>query len=1415
MLLSVDLLFPTLEAAEPYKIIVDEKGNIVSEESISSATGGTQIVQNSRASGINGISIGSEADAKGDYAAAIGPDNIASGTGSIAFGNRNYAGIKPETTENGDLYFRYKTDIGTFCAALDGSKIYTSSDGKPVFYDDRPVLIGKDGNLYVPQREGANGASGSSKYNSNLRYQKYFAKAVIDENGVIHLQGKVTSLNLPGNVIDPFELPPTSFETVHGELVTDNLTEAAGALAFGRNSLAAGNYSLAFGRGSQSFGEGATAFGELTVAKGEDAVAWGNSSTAGPYQVQYISRELPSYWMNEGIAFSKAPDGNAGRGSIYVDSNGVRLLTDMYGVPLLYDGKCIPIATDGNGYITKKVSGKGNQNFKVTVDTYGSLSIANTPTEGTITYQPAEGNFAFASNNTAFGNGTEAHADNATAWGYRTAAIGENATVWGSWTVASDTDATAWGYESRAFGSQATAWGNWTLAYGDSATAWGEDGKAYGDKSTVWGDSATAGYKITNFSNGISAYTKSYGNQDFYVNEDGTLLLTDAQGIPVVYNGEPILVRKDGSGYISKYVKGKGNQFFKVTVNADGTLSIADNPTETLPDYQSVGGTFASTANSTAFGNETVAAGDQATAWGDGSYALGENATAWGYESKAYGENSTAFGNGSIADGDNSLAALGGKTGVEDADTKTFTGGSHAAAIGQDAWAKVDDSMALGSRSIADRAAGQGADYQQHSGYDVTTGKESIGTDSVWRSTESAIAVGNPKENVTRQITGVAAGYEDTDAVNVAQLKRVETLAAQPTIIQGSDNISVQGPTDSNGNKTYSINLKDNITLGKNETAVTVSGTEGQVIVGGDKGVKFGYIKDGDSSLTIYDKDGNATDKKAVAGKFVTNLDNKTWNEDGSYVSGRAATEDQLHQVESNIDNKINNINATINRAVNQHSTVSVNGNEGKGNLILKKTNTTENAGDNYDISLSNDVTFGSTGDNGNDGKMTVISQDGMKSITANGKKGTLTFQNGQSEVVLQAGSAVKGIDNITDIKRVTADGHTVATMDDGMKYGDDFGSTAKVKLNHQLDIVGDINVGRQNGNKATKDDLSDGNIGIIATDTTYNDDGTVKENGRMTVKLAKDLKGLSSFTINGDDHHDAITIQQGNVNMGGNKIEGVAPGKIAPDSTDAVNGSQLYATNQNISNLGGEVNKLGTRVNRVGANAAALGALHPLDFDPDDKWDFAAGYGNYKNANAAAIGAYYRPNEDTMFSVGGSFGGGENMLNAGISVKLGQDNHVSTSRVAMAKEIKDLRKDVDDLKAVVNQQSALIDKLTGVNAGQLSGSDELFPDVPSNHWAYEYVTKLRQAGILTGYPDGNFAGDRMMTRYEFAAIVYRAIMAGAAANPNLNRDGTLDRLAKEFSGEMKYIRIDTIRKDRNGKPTIQRVRVIKEEEVK
>ena len=337
----------------------------------------------------------------------------------------------------------------------------------------------------------------------------------------------------------------------------------------------------------------------------------------------------------------------------------------------------------------------------------------------------------------------------------------------------------------------------------------------------------------------------------------------------------------------------------------------------------------------------------------------------------------------------------------------------------------------------------------------------------------------------------------------------------------------------------------------------------------------------------------------------------------------------------------------------------------------------------------------------------------------------------------------------------------------------------------------------------------------------TLNDGGTINVLGGDNIQTASttttDANGGKVDTIHinleRDINVDSVQIAQGGpllngegLDMSNQSITQLAPGEVSATSTDAVNGSQLYATNQmvqenrqNITQLGNSLNKLDNRINRVGAGAAALAALHPLDFDPDDKWDFAAGYGNYRGANAAAVGLYYRPNEDTMFSVGGSFGGGENMINAGVSLKIGRGNHVSNSRVAMAKEIRDLRQALAD-------QAAEIAQLKGMHHLAIDPDKSLlFPDVADNHWAYEYVSKLAGNGILEGYPDGLFKGNQMMTRYEFAAIVYRLMEKGLG-----HTDPEMNRLAREFSNELSYIRIDTIHQDKDGTPTVQRVRVKK-----
>lgn len=283
-------------------------------------------------------------------------------------------------------------------------------------------------------------------------------------------------------------------------------------------------------------------------------------------------------------------------------------------------------------------------------------------------------------------------------------------------------------------------------------------------------------------------------------------------------------------------------------------------------------------------------------------------------------------------------------------------------------------------------------------------------------------------------------------------------------------------------------------------------------------------------------------------------------------------------------------------------------------------------------------------------------------------------------------------------------------------------------------------------------------------------------------------------------------------------QIHNVAAGRLSATSTDAVNGSQLYSVanelqrqidntapgqiNNNITNLNNRVGDVEQRVNKVGAGSAALAALHPLDFNPDDKWTVAAGYGHYHNANSAALGAFYRPNEDTMFSVGSTVGNGNPQLNAGVSIRLGKRAPESRSRVAMGREIAELNARLQDVE---NKYNNLL-QLLNPHAIDPSKTAE-FPDVPRNHWAYQYISQLAGNGILVGYPDGTFKGDATMTRYEFATMLYRALQNGAPIDDNMRR------AMNEFQPELQNIRLNHYRVDRisgadNDRHKTERVRV-------
>ena len=660
----------------------------------------------------------------------------------------------------------------------------------------------------------------------------------------------------------------------------------------------------------------------------------------------------------------------------------------------------------------------------------------------------------------------------------------------------------------------------------------------------------------------------------------------------------------------------------------------------------------------------------------------------------------------------------------------------------------------------------------------VTTGDTVMNNSGV---TINNGAAGNPVsltknglDNGGNKITNVAAGVNGTDAVNVNQLNTVAGEAAKHTTVKAKDsNVTITERPNASGGTEYTIGLGDKVTLGTDPAKqVSIDGTTG-IIKAGDKVTIDGTTGNIDAGkVKINGKDGT-----------VNGLTNKTWDPN-NITSGQAATEDQLKEV----DNKITNTSTEL-----TNKGMDFAGNEGEfhRNLGEKVTIKGEGTKAASEYSGENIRTFADT--NGN----VVVKMDKnlkTETIVATGKDGKngkigINGNDGQTTNISVTSDGKPGVDGApgtttTRIVYEKPDGtkEEVATLNDGMKYGGDTGNVIKKKLNEQVNVVGGIT----DTNKLTTED----NLGVVS-------DG----NNNLKVRMAKDLKGLNSVTTNTLTVGD-VKIDNSGINAGNKKITNVAAGDVSPNSTDAVNGGQLWKTNQTINNIGGAVNELGTRVNRVGAGAAALAALHPLDFDPDDKWDVAAGYGNYKDAHAVSVGAFYRPNEDTMFSVGGSFGGGENMVNAGVSVKLGQGNHVSTSRVALAKE-------VEDLKAIVKAQSAEIKAMRGaMQSGASVMKDVNFPDVPKDHWAYSYVKSLADRGLLEGYPDGEFKGDRTMTRYEFAAIIYRALQNGAPI------DSDMAKAIGEFDPEINRIKdLDRTRVDRisgkdNDRHKVERVRV-------
>ena len=417
-----------------------------------------------------------------------------------------------------------------------------------------------------------------------------------------------------------------------------------------------------------------------------------------------------------------------------------------------------------------------------------------------------------------------------------------------------------------------------------------------------------------------------------------------------------------------------------------------------------------------------------------------------------------------------------------------------------------------------------------------------------------------------------------------------------------------------------------------------------------------------------------------------------------------------------------------------------------------------------------NNIVTGVSGNQSKDNLAIGVGNTGTKvqHMTVIGSKNTVSDAN--NTLVLGDNRTVTSANNTVILG--SSDNGTITTVNDAVAVGH----------NTEVSVVGGTAIG--SGSKAT---VAAGAVGYdILTNAPSTDTSATWKSTASAVSVG--------------DVANGVTRQITSVAAGTNDTDAVNVAQLKRlHDMISVNAYNTVNVQGDVTNLKKDVSRLDKRVNKAVAGSAALAALHPLDFDPDAKWDFAAGYGHYHNGNAAALGAFYRPNEDVQLSVGSTVGNGETVVNAGLSVKVGAHSNVSRSRVAIGKEVLELKKTVALQNAQIQKLTALLNDVAGTH--MKADRTTLFPDVASNHWAYEAVSDLSRRGLVEGYPDGTFGGDRLLTRYEFAEIVYRALQNGVQVD---------EQLVTEFSSEMALFRVDTVAKNSQGQPTIERVRVNK-----
>ena len=846
----------------------------------------------------------------------------------------------------------------------------------------------------------------------------------------------------------------------------------------------------------------------------------------------------------------------------------------------------------------------------------------------------------------------------------------------------------------------------------------------------------------------------------------------------------------------SVFAQGSNTGYNNVSNGDYGTVFGSNNTTETSATSSLAfgDGNVVKQANSMAFGQGNVSDGENSFVGGDKAKAIGRDAFAFGSSAEALteytiaigsqartiGYNTLAIGNGATVSGPSSIAigrtnnvtgensvAIGANNGtikgeqaivvgynnkMTTADqeqlifgSNSVTSGQGSIVVGTHGQATAVDAVALGNNTIADVQNGV-----------------AIGTNSV---TESAVGTSNIKDNTTdirfsnstyagstpdsvvsfgtngragaggvtsytRQLQNVAAGRvssTSTDAINGSQLYDVALEAQKYNTMANGSNTTVVATDNAYGRKEFKVNVNKDLVdmnsaaFGKNtDDKHTVINTDGTIVFDGDKDTKYGA-----NGLTIEDRN---------------NLDAASYNINGMTASDANGT---VSFTTTNIDagnNQIHNVKA---------------GTAGTDAVNVDQMNKAIEA---------NKAVESVVADNQVDNIAAVRVTNGKSTGDANAQYGVYVSRS-TVDAIAKASNRFAG-DDVINVTRWDAPAN-VADLTT-FKYNGEKAAT-KTPLTYKA-----------NGKDAKQVMLADGLDFTNGKNTT----ATTDANGVVKYSVNDNLNGMKSVNFDGGTtvNNDGLTINNGpsvtkdGIDAGNKTITNVAPGRVEAGSTDAINGSQLNDAAQRISNrYDAAIANNQREISKVGARAAAMANLHYQDFNADDKWSFAAGYGHYKGQNAGALGVAYQPNENTMISVSSTIGK-DAMIGAGVSMKFGKSSKMNANKqVAMAKEIQELR-------AIVAAQNAKIDALVDHAMGRNEAiTDVVFPDVPENHWAYMMVQDLAYKGIVVGYPDGNFSGDRTLTRYEFAVALDRAISAGYM-NPELGR------AIKEFKPELDSI---------------------------